>query len=77
MTEVTTGESEIVDLGTTVQDPEHVYVAVVVNPNAGNQIITAHRSHDGADAQVDELALTWSVARDSLDASVLELPLLP
>jgi hypothetical protein len=77
MTEVTTGESEIVERGTAVQDPEHVYVAVVVNPSAGNQIITAHRSHEGADAQVDELASAWNVARSSLDATVIELPLLP
>jgi hypothetical protein len=71
------GEGGVVDMGTLVQDPEQIYVSTVINPKAGNQIVTAHRSAQGAEAQVDELATTWKVDRETLQANVLKLPLLP
>ena len=78
MTDVTSStEPESVEpTPTAIGSPEHVYVAIVVTPNAGNQIVTAHRSRDGADAQLDELAATWEISRDLLEAEILELPLL-
>ena len=77
MTDVTSStEPESVEPTTAIGSPEHVYVAIVVNPNAGNQIVTAHRTREGADAQLDELAATWEMSRDLLKAQVLELPLL-
>ena len=77
MTTASSGETNTTDLGTTMQDPEHIYVCTVTNPHAGNQIITAHRTRAGAEAQVDELATTWSVDPATLEPTVLELPLLP
>lgn len=78
MTDITSStESDVVEPATMIGSPEHVYLAVVINPDAGNQIITAHRTRDGADSQIDDLATTWSVSRDLLQADVLELPLLP
>jgi hypothetical protein len=65
------------DRETLVQDPETIYVSTVVNPNAGNQIMTAHRSREGAEAQITEMADLWHVDRDALDAAVVPLPLLP
>lgn len=78
MTDVTSSTGpESVEPTTAIGSPEHVYVAIVVNPNAGNQIVTAHRTRDGADANLDALAATWNTSRDLLQAEVLELPLLP
>ena len=78
MTDVTSStEPDIIEPATIIGSPEHVYLAVVVNPQIGNQLITAHRTRDGAHAQIDELATTWNVGRESLSADVLELPLLP
>ena len=78
MTDVTSStEPDIIEPVTIVGSPEHVYVAIVINPEIGNQLITAHRTRDGAHTQVDELATTWKVSRDSLHADILELPLLP
>ena len=77
MQETTTGESDVVEVVTTLQDPETVYISTVVNPNAGNQIMTAHRSREGAEAQVDEMATLWNADRDAIEANVVPLPLLP
>lgn len=78
MTEVTSStEPDIVEPATIVGSPEHIYLAVVINPDAGNQLITAHRTREGADAQIDQLATTWNASRESLHGDVLELPLLP
>lgn len=76
-TTTTGGESDVVEVVTTLQDPETVYISTVVNPNAGNQIMTAHRSREGAEAQVDEMATLWNADRDAIDANVVPLPLLP
>ena len=60
-----------------LEGPETIYIATVVNPTGGNQILTAHRTSDGANAQIDEMARVWSAHRDALNADVLPLPLLP
>jgi hypothetical protein len=65
------------DIVRVMDGPETIYIATVVNPNGGNQIMTAHRSYDGADSQVDEMARLWSTERDALAAEILPLPLLP
>jgi hypothetical protein len=77
MTTASSENADTTDLGTTMQDPEHIYVCTVTNPQAGNQVITAHRTRAGAEAQVDELATTWGVEPATLEPTVLELPLLP
>lgn len=73
----TSGEAEVVEPVTLTQEAEHVYVSTVVNPNAGNQIVTAHKSEEGAVGQVDEMAGLWGLDRDTLEADVIKLPLLP
>ncbi|CAN5380145.1 hypothetical protein BH11ACT7_BH11ACT7_32620 [soil metagenome] len=73
----TSGETGLADIETKVHDPETIYVSTVVNPNAGNQIMTAHRSREGAEAQVAEMAELWHVDRGALHADVVPLPLLP
>lgn len=60
-----------------LEGPETIYIATVVNPTGGNQILTAHRTSDGANAQIDEMARLWSTDRDGVDADVLPLPLMP
>ena len=77
MTTASSGEADTTDLGTTMQDPEHIYVSTVINPNAGNQVITAHRTRAGAEAQVQDLATTWGADPTTLEPTILELPLLP
>lgn len=79
MTDVTSSSTEpdIIEPATVVGSPEHVYIAMVINPAVGNQLVTAHRTRDGAHAQIDELATTWKVGSESLNADILELPLLP
>jgi hypothetical protein len=77
MQNTTSGEAEVVEPATLTQEAEHVYVSTIVNPNAGNQIVTAHKSEDGAMGQVDEMAGVWGVDSDTLEADVIKLPLLP
>lgn len=77
MQNTTSGEAEIVEPATVTQEAEHVYVSTIVNPHAGNQIVTAHKSEEGATGQVDEMAGVWGIDRDALQADVIKLPLLP
>lgn len=77
MQNTTSGEAEIVEPVTLTEEAEHVYVSTVVNPNVGNQIVTAHKSEEGAMGQVDEMASLWGTDRDTLEADVIKLPLLP
>jgi hypothetical protein len=77
MTDVTSTEPDIIEPAAIVGSTEHVYLAVVINPEIGNQLITAHRSREGAHTQIDELATSWQVGSESLNADILELPLLP
>ncbi len=77
MDTTTSAEAELVEPATLTQEAEHVYVSTVVNPHAGNQIVTAHKSEEGATEQVDEMATVWGVDRDTLQADVIKLPLLP
>ncbi len=77
MDTTTSAEAKLVEPATLTQEAEHVYVSTVVNPHAGNQIVTAHKSEEGAMGQVDEMATVWGVDRDTLQADVIKLPLLP
>ncbi|BBY28891.1 hypothetical protein [Mycolicibacterium sediminis] len=77
MTTVQPEEIGADDVTAVMDGPETIYIATVVNPTGGNQIMTAHRTSDGANAQIEEMARLWSTDRDALDADVLPLPLMP
>jgi hypothetical protein len=43
------------DLGTLVQGPEQVYIATAIQPPNDTQIITVHRTLEGAKQQIESL----------------------
>lgn len=71
------GEGGVTDLGTMMQPPEQVFIATVRNPAAGNAVMTAHMSLEGAKSHVGKLADLWAIDRDTLEDNIVQLPLLP
>ena len=71
------GEGGPVDLATLMQDPEQVFIAVAVHSEAGNQVMTVHRSLDGAKAQIESYADLWHINRDQVTGNIVQTPLRP
>jgi hypothetical protein len=59
-----------VDLGTWMQGPEQIYLAIAIQPPNDTQIITAHRTLDGAKKQIESYT-------PSAEGSIEKVPLLP
>ncbi|MBE5458333.1 hypothetical protein E3G52_005241 [Mycobacteroides abscessus] len=70
------GEGGPVDLGTLMQDPEQVFIAIAIHPKAGNQVMTVHRSLDGAKAQIESYADLWHINHDQVTGSIVQTSLL-
>jgi hypothetical protein len=58
------------DLGTYLQGPEQIYVAIATQPPNDTQLITVHRTLEGAKRQIE------SYGTDTT-GSIQRLPLLP
>lgn len=58
------------DLGTCLQGPEQVYVAIAIQPPNNTQIVTVHRTLEGAKKQIESYPAGTA-------GHVDQLPLLP
>ncbi|MEE2853760.1 MAG: hypothetical protein VX424_14065 [Actinomycetota bacterium] len=58
------------DLGTWMQGPEQVFIAIAVQPPNDTQLITAHRTLEGAKRQVESYG-------SGTKGSVKQVPLQP
>ena len=67
----------VIDIGTMMKCPERVFVATIINPAGGNEIMTAHVNYGGAQAHLEKLANLWQVALNELETNIIELPLKP
>lgn len=76
MRKIQSGEAGVVDAGTMMQPPEQIYIATVTHPKDGKQIVTAHRSLQGAQGRVEEYASLWQGEdRDNVKGHIQQVPL--
>lgn len=52
---IRSGEAGVVDMGAMINGPEHVFVAIAIQPPNDTQIITVHRTLEGAKQQIESL----------------------
>ncbi|SHV91389.1 Uncharacterised protein [Mycobacteroides abscessus subsp. abscessus] len=77
MQEMTSGGA-FTDMAAMMRPPEQIYVATVIHPRNGESILTAHRSLDGAKAQIEQYANSWEGQdRDNVKGTINQVPLGP
>lgn len=63
-------------MGTMMQPPEQIYIATVIHPKDGSEIVTAHRSLEGAKGRIEHYASLWEDAdRDNVKGNIKQVPL--